>query len=96
MQNESQTTGSVRVIHINTPAEDTQGDTIVRVDRKNPVLGNRHVLKSKFDPIERSKVIEAFRADMDLDMKREGPMSVAVFNIVTDVLAGKDVALACH
>lgn len=89
-------TGSVRVIHICALPEDTQGDTVIVVDRSHPVLGNRHVLKEKLDHEERARVIAAYRSDMDADFAVGGPMSKAVADIAAKVLAGQDVALACH
>lgn len=88
--------GSIRVIHIRTLPEDTQGESVIRVDRSHPVLGNRHILKSKLDKQERARVIATYKADLDADMAAGGPMSRAVMAIAERVMVGESIALACH
>lgn len=88
--------GAVRVIHVSASAEDTRGETIVRIDRTNPILGNQHVLHSKLDDQARAEVIAAYREDLEADIRSGGPMLAALMQIVRTMLAGQDVALACH
>lgn len=44
------------------------------VDRTNTVLGNRHVMQTK-SRMERERVIEVFRKDIEADIAIGGPMS---------------------
>lgn len=71
------------------------GETIIYVDRRNPVLGNPHILRNKLDWKERDRVIEAYGRDMDRDFAAKGPMSKAVQEIANQVLAGENVVLLC-
>ncbi len=68
---------------------------MVRVDRSNPVLGNRHVLHDKDDPAERLSVITAYRRDLEQDMARHGRMFRALTDLAERVVAGEAVCLAC-
>lgn len=88
--------GSIRVIHIKSLPEDTQGETIVRVDRSHPVLGNRHILKSKLDHAQRAIVIAAYRIELEGDMATGGPMLAAIMALAKRVLSGENIALGCH
>lgn len=88
--------GSVRVIHIKSLPEDTQGETIVRVDRSHPVLGNRHILKSKLDHAQRAGVIAAYRTDLEADIGAGGPMLAVIMDVAKRVLSGENIALGCH
>jgi len=88
--------GSVRVVHVKAPREDTQGEVVIRVDRTHPVLGNRHILRVKSNQVGRMQVIAAYRTDLEADLKVKGPMYRSAMQIVQLMLDGKDVALACH
>ncbi len=89
-------TGSIRVIHIRTPSEDTFGEHVIRVDRSHPVLGNPHVLRDKLDHEERARVIAAYCHELEIDFTVNGPMCNAVVDIARKVIYGNDIALACH
>jgi hypothetical protein len=49
-------------------------EKLVMFDRTNPVLGNRDVMKAK-SRMERERVIEVFRKDIEADIAVDGPMS---------------------
>lgn len=70
-------------------------ETVIRVDRSNPVLGNQHVLKNRFDVAERDRVIAAYQTDLDTDFAVRGPMYQAVLKIAERVLHGEAIALEC-
>lgn len=71
------------------------GWSVVDVDRSNPVLGNRHVLRDHRDANERARVIAAYKADLDADMARNGPMARAVADLAARVREGEKLALRC-
>ena len=73
------------------------GEVVVGVDRMHPILGNhRHRLFRPNDPVERARVVDAYRRDMQADFARGGPMSVAVRELVERVLAGEHLVAMCH
>lgn len=59
------------------------------VDRSNKVLGNRHVMKVK-SRMERDRVIEAHKVDLDADIARKGPMCQTMMAIAFDIVDGGD------
>jgi hypothetical protein len=72
------------------------GEVVVAIDRTNPVLGNRHVLRNTRDLAERTRVIEAYRRDMAADFAAGGPMSAAVRALAARVLTGERIVAMCH
>lgn len=70
-------------------------EVVVPVDRSNPVLGNKHVLRNKLDHQERLKVIAEFAADLERDFTVKGLMHQAVNDIATRVLSGERICLQC-
>ena len=79
--------------HWGTQAE--PGETVIAIDRSNPVLGNRHVLYKPKDIHERTSVIAAYEKDLDADFERGGVMYQAVVKIAERVQRGEHVALEC-
>lgn len=72
------------------------GESVISVDRTNPVLGNRHVLRNHLDDVERAKVIAAYEADLIADEQGTGgPMTRAIERIADRVKAGENVILMC-
>lgn len=72
------------------------GETIIRVDRSNPLLGNRHYLSNPNDLAERDKVIALNRADVEADVACCGP----IFRFLRDDIAvrvenGERLAFEC-
>jgi len=73
----------------------TAGETAVDGDRDNPVLGNKHILKNHLDPVERAKVIAAYRDDYVRDCSAQGPMFKATQALAERVSKGEKIALQC-
>lgn len=71
------------------------GESIISIDRTNPILGNRHVMRKPNDARERERVIVAHEKDLDADFARQGPMHQAITDIAERVGSGERVALAC-
>lgn len=71
------------------------GQTVIKVDRSHPVLGNRHVLHNPNDPSARLAVIKAYADDLRSDKIANGPMAQAVAQIAERVKTGEKIALAC-
>ena len=72
------------------------GEVTIAMDRSHPVLGNRHILRNANDPMERARVIAAYRADMEADFATDGPMSRAVRELAQRVAAGEKIVGMCH
>lgn len=72
------------------------GDAVVRVDRANPVLGNRHISTDKRNAAERTRVIEAHRLDVEEAVEaRRGPLYSELLRIAFLLREGKNVCLLC-
>ncbi len=67
LMNQKRYVGSMRVVSQRkyTLIRAVPGETVIKVDRSNPVLGNKHILYNHHDHGARRKVIEAFRKDLD-------------------------------
>jgi DNA helicase-2/ATP-dependent DNA helicase PcrA len=74
---------------------ESAGETVVDVDRSNPVLGNRHYLNNHLDADERARVIAAYDVDFQKDLAARGPMFAAVRDLAVRVAAGERLALRC-
>lgn len=72
-----------------------EGEVVIPVDRRNLVLGNKHVLRNKLDSAERERVIAAYARDMDRDFAAQGPMYRAVHALALRVSAGEKLCLEC-
>lgn len=68
---------------------------LIDVDRKNAILGNRHILHDHLNDEERGGVIEKYRLDFEADCANNGPMLTEVKKIARKVYRGKSVALMC-
>lgn len=71
------------------------GEYIVNIDRRNLILGNRHILPKKHTPEDRRTVIEAYRVDLEADKLAKGPISQELRRIAAFVRCGANVALDC-
>jgi N-terminal domain of anti-restriction factor ArdC len=58
------------------------GETVIDVDRANPVLGNRHYLRDHRNDRQRAAVIAAHKRDFEADVVARGPMNCAIDGIV--------------
>lgn len=92
------TAGSIRVFSLRADQRENgpePGESVVRVDRANPVLGNPHVLANQHDPAARDRVIDAYIADSEADWRAHGPRRQAIEALAARVMAGERIALAC-
>lgn len=91
--------GYVRVINqradMMPDAQPEPDEVVLKVDRSNPVLGNRHILKNKLNHVERTRVIAAYRRDLERDIEKDGPMSREIEAIATRVVQGEKICMAC-
>jgi len=71
------------------------GETIVDIDRTNPVLGNPYVLKNHRDDARRAQVIALYKAKYDADIARHGPMAIATGQLAEKVHNGENLILMC-
>lgn len=92
--------GYVRVVNVRKDmAPDSQpepGEVIYPVGRSNPVLGNVHFLRNKFDRAEREKVIRANTQDTNEDLARHGARYQELWALAQRVVAGEKICLQCH
>lgn len=79
------------------------GESIIRVDRDNPILGNKHILYDAANEQERSDVLSMYKKDLEFDLLIDGPMSKEIEYIAQRVLGGECIIamcwcapLACH
>lgn len=88
----------IRVVNVRGADEDSRavpGERVIRMDRTNKVMGNRHPMQVQTRR-ERERVIEAYRLDLEEDIKRKGPMWQTMMAIAHDILDRDDkVALQC-
>lgn len=92
--------GYARVVNIRVDmAPDSQpeeGEVVIPVDRRHAVLGNRHFLWNKLDPVERAKVLALYEQDLDQDFSVKGPMYLAIRELAVRVINGERLALQCN
>lgn len=92
------TAGSIRVFSLRADQRDNgpePGESVVRVDRASPVLGNPHVLANQNDPEARERVIARYIADSEADWQAHGPRRQAIETLAARVASGERIALAC-
>ena len=94
----SENQGYARVVNIRADDDDfrpAKGERLIMMDRTHPSMGNRHVMKTQ-SRLERDRVIEAHKADLDADIARKGPMYQTMMAIAFDIVdRGDKVALQC-
>jgi len=76
-------------------AKPIAGETAIDGDRKNPILGNRHILHDHNNPQERHMVIENYRIDYEADWLRHGPMARETERLAARVANGENFILMC-
>lgn len=93
----SEEMGYARVINVRGD-EDFQleaGETLIMMDRTNPLFGNPHIMKVKTWQ-ERDRVIAAYRKDLEADIAVQGPRYQALMKISHDIVANnKKIGLGC-
>lgn len=90
--------GSVRVVSMRKGQLDygpAKGETVLRIDRVNKVLGNPHRMHYANNEQERTRVINAYVQDSELDWRVGGPRRAAIEALAARVAAGERIALAC-
>lgn len=90
--------GYIRVVNIKGEEDfrPTKDETLIMMDRSNKVLGNRHFMRGH-SRLERERVIEAHREDLEADFAVDGPKRQALWKIAMDIVQnGTRVAAGCH
>ena len=70
-------------------------ETVIPIDRSDPVLGNTFVLRDHRDRSARDSVVDLNDARLDADLRRKGPMHAALSALAERALAGEQLALQC-
>ncbi len=93
----SATQGTIRLGNkrANAAAKPRPGETIINIDRTNPILGNPYVLKDHRDDARRAQVIAQYKIKYDADIAQHGPMSVATKQIAEILRNGQNIILMC-
>lgn len=91
-------TGYIRVVNIRGDKDygPEPGETVIAMDRKHPVLGNRHYLKNRNNLQERLTVIAANTRDLDADAQVNGPKTQAIDALAQRVAQGEKIVAQCH
>ncbi|MBG0808082.1 DUF4326 domain-containing protein [Methylosinus sp. H3A] len=76
-------------------AKPRPGETVVDIDRCNPILGNPFILQNHRDDARRAEVIKLYKKKYDADIARGGPMSAATEKLAERVRAGERLILMC-
>lgn len=71
------------------------GDTVIDIDRKNPILGNPHFLEDINDSIQRERVVKLAKQDLEKDLEVKGPKTKALLDIAILLESGKNVTIMC-
>jgi len=71
-----------------------EGETIIRADRSNPVLGNPFHMANR-SMQERERVIALSNARVEKDLARGGPISKVLSGLAARVADGEQIALQC-
>lgn len=74
------------------PAPD--GYRLVRVDRRNRILGNQHEMANQ-SVAERNRVISEFRKDVDRSRRKGGELWREIEKLANRVEAGEKLGLQC-
>ncbi len=69
--------------------------TSIDCDRKNPILGNPHILKNHLDDEERRQVIEKYQQDYEKDYSEYGPMYQETLKLARRAYKGENLLLNC-
>jgi len=76
-------------------AKPQPGETVIDIDRVNPVLGNPYVLKDHRDDIRRAEVIRLYDLKYQQDIAARGPMAIATEQLAARVKNGEKLILMC-
>ncbi|TRL28969.1 DUF4326 domain-containing protein [Methylosinus sporium] len=76
-------------------AKPRPGESVVDIDRCNPILGNPFILQNHRDDARRAEVIALYKKKFDADLARGGPMAAATEKLAERVRAGERLILMC-
>ncbi len=76
-------------------AKPRPGETIINIDRTNPILGNPYVLKDHRDDAKRAQVIALYKTKYDADIARRGPMTIETEQLAERIRKGERLILMC-
>lgn len=76
-------------------AKPRAGETVVDIDRANPILGNPYILKDHRDDVRRAEVIRLYGVKYQDDLNRSGPMASATEALAARVRKGERLILMC-
>ncbi len=76
-------------------AKPQHGETVIDIDRANPILGNPYVLKDHRDNIRRAEVIRLYDLKYQQDLATRGPMTIATEQLADRVRNGEKLILMC-
>ncbi|WP_166144405.1 DUF4326 domain-containing protein [Methylosinus sp. RM1] len=76
-------------------AKPRPGESVVDIDRCNPILGNPFILQNHRDDARRAEVIALYKKKYDADLARGGPMAAATEKLAERVRAGERLILMC-
>jgi hypothetical protein len=72
-----------------------ENETVVPVDRTNPVLGNPYVLRDKRSKEQRNIVCDQYERMGEYEMQHGGPIRDAIVALAARVESGENIALQC-
>ena len=76
-------------------AKPQPGETVIHIDRTNPVLGNPYVLHNHRDDVRRAEVIRLYDVKYQEDLARRGPMTIATEQLAERIRKGERLVLMC-
>jgi len=91
------TLGSVRLGNKrqNSALKPRPGETVIDIDRTNPILGNPFILKDHRNDAQRAEVISRYEDKFRADISRHGPMAQATEKLAERVKRGENLILMC-
>lgn len=88
--------GTIRVVSKRaTGIKASPHETIIDIDRSNPLLGNRHYLSDVNDTQQRARVVALHAHDVEVDELRNGPISALLKDHAKRVISGEQIAYRC-
>ena len=85
----------VYVVNIRNGLSDLEGETVIRIDRADPILGNPFRRDRRLDLNERKRVLALHAQHVHSDLQVKGPISRALDRLAAKVAEGETVALQC-
>lgn len=76
-------------------AKPRHDETVVDIDRSNPILGNPFILRNHTDNVRRAEVIRLYKEKFEADLAQRGPMTIATEHLAARVRNGEKLILMC-